>query len=72
MLTMLREEADLLALPVSGLRSFVRLRFGGWLQHLFLLLQKLFVCLNNYGLMVLILFLKSPESRYPVSGPSRF
>lgn len=67
-----REEADLLVLPISSLFGFVPLHFGGWLEHLFLLLQKLFVCLNNYTLMFLILLLKSLESHYPVSGLSRF
>lgn len=39
-----REEADLLGLPISSLRSFAPLPFSGWLEHLFLLLQKT-VCL---------------------------
>lgn len=59
-------------LPISSLHGFVPLHFSGWLEHLFLLLPKLFVCLNNYAPMFLILFLKSPQSHYTVSGPSRF
>lgn len=72
MQTFFREQADLFTLPISSSCGLIPLHFSGWLEHLFLLLQKLFVCLNNYALMFLILFLKSPESRYPDSGPSRF
>lgn len=57
-----REEADLLALPISSQHGFLPLQVGGWLEHLLLLLQKMFVCLCNYGPMFFISFLKSLES----------
>lgn len=54
------------ALPLSRCISV-----AGW-NICFCCSKKLFVCLNNYAPMVLISFLKSLESHYPVSGPSRF
>lgn len=71
-INILRKEADLL-LSAAWTASSCCISVAG--SHICFCCshkKKLFVCLNNYAPMFLISFLKSLESHYPVSGPSRF
>lgn len=56
-----RSGLPLLSLSISRQHGFISPQFGGWLEHLFLLFEKLFVCFNNYALMFPISFLQSLE-----------
>lgn len=69
--TVSREEADFRAAHLQPVR--LRPAEVRWLAGTSVSAapKKMFVCLNNYAPMFLISFLKSLESHYPVSGPSR-